>query len=147
MEIDLSEARLAARLRVKDMADRVELLDRLALLEILAEREDLACRVAELNSQLRVNSSPTPPATQHSGLPRSLQRVFHPQLTPTEQTQLDQLRTRMNAEENPMTDEWMVVDDTTGKEVAGPFGTRAEADAYAPWEDVMVVRVDRTDHA
>lgn len=48
MDIDLSEARLAARLRVKDMADRVELLDRLALLEILGEREDLAFRVAEL---------------------------------------------------------------------------------------------------
>lgn len=48
MEIDLSEARLAARLRVKDMADRVELLDRLALLEILAEREDLAFRVADM---------------------------------------------------------------------------------------------------
>jgi hypothetical protein len=47
MDIDLVEARLAARLRVKDMCDRVELLDRLALLEILAEREDLACRVAE----------------------------------------------------------------------------------------------------
>jgi len=50
VDIDLGEARLAARLRVKDMADRAELLDRLALLEILAEREDLAYRVAELEA-------------------------------------------------------------------------------------------------
>lgn len=99
------------------------------------------------NSQLRVNSSSTEPAIQRHRLPRALRHVFHPQLTPTEQAQLDQLRARMNAEEAPVTDEWMVVDDSTGKPVAGPFDTREEADRYAPWEDVMVVRADEADHA
>lgn len=45
------ERRVQARARVKDMADRVDLLDRLALLRLLEEREDLACRVAELEAQ------------------------------------------------------------------------------------------------
>lgn len=42
------ERRVQARARVKDMADRVDLLDRLALLRLLEEREELALRVAEL---------------------------------------------------------------------------------------------------
>lgn len=45
------ERRVQARARVKDMADRVDLLDRLALLRLLEEREDLACRVAELEAK------------------------------------------------------------------------------------------------
>lgn len=45
------ERRVQARARVKDMADRVGLLDRLALLRLLEEREELALRVAELEAE------------------------------------------------------------------------------------------------